>query len=207
MLHKNKWSFLVIAALVVAAGVGGALAAGAVKARPTSVAVADIQKIFDSLSEKVQTEADLQAQADKFKQEQMDREKDLKQLQSDLEILASGTPAFKQKSEEGEKKAFEYQAWRSFAQSRIGRERAIRIEDIYRKVIDSTGRLAKESGYDVVLFKEGTFRFPADKPEQISGIIQMRKVLWAADDLDITDQVIQKMNNEFKNAAAPAAAK
>ena len=207
----NPRHLFTAAALLLAGGLAVALAAGAVKGRPTALAVVDVQKTFDSLSEKVQVEADLQSAADKIKQEELDRQKDLKQLQEDLGILARNTPAFTQKSDELEKKVVEFQAWRNWQTAKLSRERGVRIEDIYRKLTDAIGRVAKESGYDMVLFKEGPIRFPADKPEQISAMVQVRKVLWAADDLDLTEQVIQKMNNEYKNApgnapgSAPAA--
>jgi Skp family chaperone for outer membrane proteins len=206
MLAHPRHLFAAVA-LLLAGGLAVTLAAGAVKGRPTALAVVDVQKSFDSLSEKVQVEADLQSAADKIKQEELDRQKDLKQLQEDLGILARNTAAFTQKSDELEKKVVEFQAWRNWQTAKLSRERGVRIEDIYRKLTDAIGRVAKESGYDMVLFKEGPIRFPADKPEQISAMVQVRKVLWAADDLDLTEQVIQKMNNEYKNAATatPAA--
>lgn len=205
MLVNPRHLFAAVA-LLLAGGLAVTLAAGAVKGRPTALAVVDVQKSFDSLSEKVQVEADLQSAADKIKQEELDRQKDLKQLQEDLGILARNTPAFTQKSDELEKKVVEFQAWRNWQTAKLSRERGVRIEDIYRKLTDAIGRVAKESGYDMVLFKEGPIRFPADKPEQISAMVQVRKVLWAADDLDLTEQVIQKMNNEYKNATAPGSA-
>lgn len=190
---------LILTAVLLLGGFVGAIAAGAAKARPTSMAVVDVQKVFDSLAERTQIEAELQTQADKIKQEELDRQKDLKQLQSDLEILARGTPAFVTKSDELEQKMLEFQAWRNFRIARLNRERGIRLEEIYRKMADSIGRVAKENGFDLVMYKEGPIRFPADKPDQISTIIQVRKLLWSAEDLDLTEQVVQKMNNDYRN--------
>ena len=61
------------------------------------------------------------------------------------------------------------------------------------------GRVAKENGYDVVLYKEQEPDFQNVKAEAINQMIQLRKVLWSADDLDLTDQAVTRMNNEYKN--------
>lgn len=192
---------LLVAAVVAFGGLGAATANHLMKGRPTAIAVCDVQRLFDSLKEKAQVEGDLQVQAQKLQQEKTDREKDLRQLQSDLEILAPDTPAYDQKQDELERKAVELQAWAQFQQNKLNRERAVQIEGIYRKMADAIGRVAKENGYDVVLFKEAEINFRGAKPEQLSGLIQIRKVLFAVDDLDVTDVTVSKMNNEFVNRA------
>lgn len=169
-------------------------------AQTSSVAVVDVQKAFDSLREKTTIEAELQTKADQVRQEDEQRKNAIKGLQEDLQILAPGTAAYENKQEELERAVLDRQVWLNFQQSKLNRERAVRIENIYKKMIETIGRVATSSGYKVVLFKEPEVRFTnVQKPEQISALIQVRKVLWAADELDLTDQVIQRMNNEFQN--------
>ncbi|MEX0775432.1 MAG: OmpH family outer membrane protein [Phycisphaeraceae bacterium] len=169
------------------------------KARPTAIAVVDVQKVFDSLQEKNQVEADLQSRANALKQEETDRRKKLDDLQKDLEMLAPGTTAHTQKQEDLERQAVELQAWQQFQNQKLQRERSLQIEGLYRKILDAIGRVAKEAGYDLVLFKEGAIDFKNANPQQLAALIQVRKVLWSAPDLDVTDQVTQRMNNEYKN--------
>ena len=76
----------------------------------------------------------------------------------------------------------------------------MQIEQLYRKTLDAIGRVAKDSGYDVVLFKEKAPDFTNANAQQISTMIQVRKLLWSSDDIDITQQITQRMNNEFENA-------
>ena len=73
------------------------------------------------------------------------------------------------------------------------------IEDLYRKCLDATEVVAKDLGYDVVLFKESTPDFNYENPQQLSTQIQVRKLLWSADEVDITDAVAQRMNNAYNN--------
>ena len=194
---------IVMSLLIVAAiGLSGFIAAQAghfVKGRPTATAVADVQLVFESLKEKMQIEADLKSQLEQLNQEEQIRKQKLQELKSDLEILAPDTPAYNEKQSSLEQKAIELQAWQGFQTQKLNRERGLQIERLYRKMLDAIGRLAKQNGYDLVMFKEKPANFRGAKPEALNTLIQVRKVLWAAEELDLTDQIIQMMNNEFNN--------
>ncbi len=181
--------------VVVLMGLGESALAG----RTTSVAVCDVQVTFASLKEKAQIEADIQTQKQRLQQEKQKREQEIRQLQSDLEILSPDTPAYDQKQQELEQKSIRFQAWAAFQNKKLNRVRALQVEKIYKHMIDAIGRVAQENGYDLVLYKEGAVKFRGAKPEQLSGLIQIRKVLWSAEDLEITELVVTTMNNEFVN--------
>jgi len=168
-------------------------------ARPTAVAVADLQRVFENLNEKVQMEADIQTRAEQIKQEQDKKQRELQLLKGDLDLLAPDTPAYAQKQLQLESQAIQLQAWMAFQQKKIQRERVAQIENLYQQVLDAVGMVSKQNGYDLVLFKEQQVNFGNANPEQLSAAIQVRKVLYSADELDITDQIITRMNNDFKN--------
>ena len=189
-------AFLAVLAL---SGWATALATSALKAEPTATAVVNVQHAFESLDEKTQVEADLKTRQEQVLQERQEKQESLKQLQQDLEILAPGTPAFQQKQEQLQKKALELKVWIEYQGQRLERERIIRLEALYRKLLESIGRVAKDNGYHVVLFQEDEVNFRNASANQISAAVQMRKVLWADEKLDLTDEVIQRMNNEWQN--------
>ncbi len=197
-MRQKLGTVAVLLALLVLSGVVLAQAV-AKRGRPTAVAVVDVQRVFESLKEKEQSEADLTTKADRLKAEQQDRQRKLEQMQKDMEMLAPGTPAFNTKQDDLERQAVELQAWGQFQSNKLQRERSLQIEGLYRKIMGSVEGFAKGNGYDVVLFKEGNFDFRNANPQQLSALIQVRKVLWSAEDLDITDQITQRMNNEFTN--------
>ncbi len=200
MSPKYRMNHVVLtAALIGLATVVGSAVAVVGTARPTAVAVVNVQEVFESLEEKTQVETTMKAQLDSLNEQEQDRKKELQALQADLEILAPGTPAFTEKQHELERKSIELQAWRGFQTQKLQRERGIQIEMLYRKVIDSIGQVAEQNQYDIVMFKESAVNFQGAKPEALTALIQVRKVLWAADDLDLTNNVIQMMNNEFSN--------
>ncbi len=168
--------------------------------KPSAVAVIDVTKAFDALAEKDAIEADLKSQGEKLKVEEQAKRKHILALQGDLEVLAKDSPAWRRKNEELQTAAIELRVWQTFENGKLNRERGLQIERLYRKLSDAVARHGKDNGYHVVLFKEKPVDFRNAKPEQIPTLIQVRKVLWHSDELDITDAVIQSMNNEYKNS-------
>jgi Skp family chaperone for outer membrane proteins len=195
MHQRAFWKVVVVLTLVVAATFITA-SAQQQRGRPTSIAVVDIGKALESLEETAQIEADLKAQFEALKQDHQGKQDQLKQ---DLEILQPGTDAFKQKSNEFQLKAIELESWWKFQQANVARERVLLIEGLYRKLTDAIGKSATENGYDLVLYKEQDPDFRNAKPETLMASLAVRKVLWSKSDLDLTDQVILRMNNEWKN--------
>jgi len=189
--------------LAAVASIGFTSAAEA-QQKATGVGVVDVQKAFDALKEKTQVEAELQSAADLVKTEDQRRTTKLNDLQNDLKVLAAGTPPYEKKQEELERAALDRQVWLQFQQAKLNRERALRIEAIYKRMIDAVGRVATANGFKVVLFKEPDVNLSQiTKPEQISAVIGARKVLWSSDELDLTEQVTTKLNNEFSSGTTP----
>jgi len=196
--HRLTRVLGLIAALSLLAGPAAGLAS-AQSEQSTRIAIVDIQQVFNSLEEKTAIEADLRTRTQELQEKEEQRQKELQQLQSDLEILAKDSPAYKQKMEQLEMGAIELQAWRQFETKKLNRERALQIERLYNETLETIGSVAEENGYDLVLYQEQKPDFSGVKPEQIGGAIASRKVLWASDALELTEQVITRMNNEYES--------
>lgn len=198
---KNYRPLIVAAAavLVVSTAFVSTFASQMLKGRPTAVAVIDVEKVFNALAEKTQIEADLNSRQEKLVAERQERERELKNIKAELDLLNPSNPGFLKKQEELERKLVDLQVWGQWQTQSMMRENRLQITGLYNKITAACGKVSKGNGYDVVLFKESTTDFSNVKNEELSGVIRSRKVLWAAEDLDITDQVIQAMNNDYKN--------
>lgn len=199
-MTRKHLSILALAiALITFSAVLGAGAQGLTAARPTKVAVVDVLKVFNGLQEKAQVEADMRSKGEKLQKEEHARQKELQDLQNDLKILAPETQAYSQKTEQIKSKLIELKVWSQVQADSLKSESTLQLANLYRKMVDAIGRVAKENGYDLVLYKEQAPDFEHVKPEAINQMIQLRKLLWSADDLNVTDQVVTRMNNEYKN--------
>lgn len=166
-------------------------------AQPTAVAVVDLEKVFEASKEKMQFDADQRTARETITKAAEAKQEAAEAMKADLDTLAPGTPAYQQKQQEFEIAAYEFQAWSQYEQLKINREAAVRIEGLYRTSLDAIDRMAKEAGYDLVLYRESQDRFQYENIQQLLQQIGFRKVLYASDAIDITDQVVQRMNNEF----------
>ncbi|MCE9591791.1 MAG: OmpH family outer membrane protein [Planctomycetes bacterium] len=203
MTKRNLIVLISAASLLTLSLFAGAQTARLLKGRPTAIGVVDVEKVFNTLAEKMQIEADLNTRQENLKKERDSREKELRDLKKDLEVLNASNPAFKTKQEELEKKVFDLQAWAQWQTNMLSRENRLQITGLYNKITSAAGKVAKDSGYDVVLFKEPAADFGNVTPEQLSMALRSRKVLWTAEDLDLTEQVVQAMNNDYKNVVKP----
>ena len=171
-------------------------------AAPTRVAVVDVQRAFNDLEEKAELEAQLRSLATEFESDRQQRVKTLREAEADLEILVRDSPAYRQQLAKVERLAIELRVTQNHHVQRLNRRRAVQTEHLYRRLLDGIGQVAETSDVDLVLFKESTPDFTrADaqtKPEQIAALIQVRKVLWHRDALDLTDAVVNHLNARYR---------
>lgn len=177
----------------------GAGAQGLTAARPTKVATVDVLKVFNGLQEKAQIEADIRTKGEQLRAEEESRRKELVDLQNDLKILAPDTQAHTQKTNQIKRKVLELRVWSEMETEGLKSESSIQLAGLYRKMSETISKVGKENGYDMVIYKEQEPTFQGVKPEAINQMIQMRKLLWSTDDMEITDQTVTRMNNDYKN--------
>ena len=170
----------------------------AARPKPTVLAVVDVKKVLDNVKENVQIQAEVQSLLDGLDAEAAARQKDLKKMQEDLQLLAVDSAEYNRKLEDLEQKVVNFKAWHEYQQRKLEHEKTLRWELLYKRILDAVGRVAQQNGADLVLFKEPAPDFRNDEAREVLGAIQMRKVLWASDDLDLTNQVVQVMDNDYK---------
>ncbi len=198
-MHRRRTGLMVMIAAVAVIVFAAAHAQNAMRSQPTAVAVVNWERISTELKEKQAIEADIQSTIEKFNEQQEKRKDDIEGLKADLDLYQPDNPNFSKTQQELEKKVIEYRAWSEYQQKKLNDERIIQIENLYRRIVDAASRVASDNGYDIVLQKESEPVFKDVNAQQVLQQIAMRKVLWANDSIDLTDQVIQRMNNEYEN--------
>lgn len=167
-------------------------------ARKTAVAVVSVGQVFEAMDEKTSIEAELQSKRDELESLKNEQSEKIRDLQAEMQLLNRNGPEWKTKAMEAQRMAFMLKAELELQAALLNRENALRKESLYRKILDAVAEVSKTEGYDIVLFKEGEPNFPADQPQQMNAMVEMRKVLYSAEDLDITTKVQTVVNNRFK---------
>jgi outer membrane protein len=194
---RMQWVWASLAMALIASAV--AVGQSAMQAEPTAVAVVNVQKVFNSLKQKQGIEAELKQRAQELQNQEKQRRQEIQQMKSNLDVLKPGTQQYKQQEQKLERAVVDLKAWAQYKQQKMKRTRGVKMESLYRKTADAAGQVAQDNGYDIVLYDEGNADFNYQSSKQLSTMIQMRKVLWSRSKLNITDQVIQRMNNQYQS--------
>lgn len=194
----GKWLALVLIATVMVAS-NFLFAQSAAQAPITRAAVVDMEQVLEGLAEREKIESDVRKQLDDLKSQFEGLQNEVKNLRADLEMLVPGGKEFESKQAELQLKAFQLKAFDDFQKAKMTQEFAAQRVNLYRKISESAGQVARQQGFNLVLTKEIPLDDPKMTLQQMQESIQSRKVLWAADETDISTAVIAQMNNEFNN--------
>lgn len=208
MNTDRLWRWTIAGALgLIAAGVWTGLGSAA-QARnnslsgvPTAVAVVDIAEVLDNLDEKVQREGELKrfiegrkATVDRMSQE-------IATLEEELKILPDG-PDAKAKREALVRLQANRRIEAEIAAALVDNERQSLQVQLVRDIIEAAGRVAQRDGWQIVITDD---RDAADPPEgqtfttnQQLQLLAQQSLVYAAEPVEITSEVIRLMNNEFK---------
>lgn len=204
-MHKIAKSLLVAILAGTAslwAGLGRAAAApsgGAVK-----IAVVNIIKLSDRLEEKTAQTAKLQKMLANFKAEQTKKQQILKKLGEPLNpqstlALKPGTPEYKAQEKKWEKASVAYRVFIEFTQLRIRSEHALLVEKLYHDITTAIKAYAMAHGIALVLQQEPMDMSVAnDKALMVE--IRSRKVLYASQEINITDPLLRIMNRQWEKS-------
>ena len=195
----------------IAAGIAIAAlaAAAAFPDRPAKVASVDIERAFASLDEQKSIEAELKRLGERMAAEKDRLGRELQDLNAELESYKPGTQPYNETLRQVEGAIGAMSAQDQFGQLKVEAERANAMRSMYAHIRDAAKAVAKDSGIDYVVINDS---IPPVEPAGFVATKQqlaMRRVLYAAEDMDMTDAVIARANADFKAAGGtvPPAAK
>ena len=101
-------------------------------------------------------------------------------------------------------KQMRYEAWKQFVIDKVDIEESLMLQDLYRSVKREAALLGTAAGYDVVLVDDSQGELAIDpdarmpRRAQVLQQIAGRRMLHVNKQIDITDDLVQRMNNAFK---------
>ena len=179
---------------------GAMLWAAVASNKPTVVACVDLERVYRSLDQLKAAEAkagslrtQLQSRVDSLADQ-------VRSMQEELESFQPGSAAHNEAMNKAILKAGDLSALQSFAELKMESERANTVRDAYVKVRETCAALSKEQGIDLVLIDD---TIPPVTPANLEGTMQQingRRMLFSASALDITDLLVERMNQAFRAA-------
>jgi outer membrane protein len=210
MRGRAKQWIVALVSLAAVAGVWSvatvrAESASAQKATPTALAVIDIGKVLDQLDEKRARLAELEEYGRSLEAEveRIRVEKDA--IVADLDVLPKNTAQFIAKQDQAIRKEMEFQGEKEFATFRFNERKQQTKLELFRKIESAAGIFAQREGYDIVINDDRDMTIPDGQVGQMSdqafqAFVMSRRIIFATDAADITDEVAQMMNNNYKAA-------
>jgi Skp family chaperone for outer membrane proteins len=105
--------------------------------------------------------------------------------------------------EEIAREILEAEAWFKFSRGELDREKSLMWQDLYQSMKTEAGKLAEAQGLDLVLVNDSLPEIKTTTESNVSAeamVLQQitaRRVVFASQETDVTDQLITRMNNAF----------
>ena len=190
---------LLVAALVPAAValLGEVSAQSGAPAPPGSrIAACDVVEVFNNYQRAKDLTAKLEERRQAIAAENEQRKKAIETLRMEMEGLKEGSPEYEKRFGEMQRLSVERQAYLQFQEQLAMREHHRLTSDMYEQILKVIARVAREQGYQMVIYRERGDQPTTTTPELLQKI-ERRKLLYCDDGIDITATVLATLNREY----------
>ena len=94
--------------------------------------------------------------------------------------------------------------WMQFVQREMALERALLLEDLYRKIHTEVKVMSSEQGFDLVLFNDAGVDFIYSEKSQLTQEQQLmqqigsKRIFFASSNEELTSELIVRMNLDYE---------
>lgn len=198
----NTRTFAVAASLLIVATLAAALGAGIASNRlaPTTVAVLDIDRLSAEMDE-------FKVPAEDFQSKQTARREELRAIQTrmssiaeELELIPDGDQDTRiSKLTQQAVLESELKTKQQLYQQASDLEQAQLFKKMFDRIEAGAKQIAQRDGIDIVLVDDRVFKLSATNRAAQSAALESKKILFATDAVDITDELLTMLNNEFNS--------
>jgi len=209
-MMKNGWTPV---AIVLSAALAWGLAAsvsqgqkdGAVGAG-TRLGVVDLVRVFNEFEQTKMLNVEIDKYKARIAEEKQQREEKIEVEKNTLQGFAPESTEYQQRRKEVKKMMIDYRAWLEAEQQGLTDEHRQWIERTYDTVTQCITTLAKSRGIQVVVTREDLDKSVSHTSVLLKQILN-RKVLYSDPDLDLTEEVLKSLNDNFTRTGAGKAIK
>lgn len=170
-----------------------------------SYAVVDLVGVLEGCQQSVDVDRMLKERRKQVETDLEARRTAFETKQADLSRLAPDSDEAYKLLEEIDRLQVEYEAIQKIDQAELSRERELWVAEGYKNAMAVISQLAQERGLDMVLFHD---RFdPARPSAEIIQAMPTRKVLYAREALDISEDVKKLLDKQYQQRGGAASIK
>lgn len=164
----------------------------------------NLPAVLEGLAERGEAEAELRTMADEMIAEDSERKQVIEDLRKQFtDIPEADREARADLGDRLTLEVLEYQGWRAYSAERLDIEKSLQLRELDRRVRRAIDDLAMLKGYDFVLMDDTSAELSVNPESKLAREVQVkqqmtaRRSLYVNPAMDITDQLIQRMNNAF----------
>jgi Skp family chaperone for outer membrane proteins len=166
------------------------------------VGVANPVKILNELAETKDVNKAMEGEQATFKQQATDRDSKLKDLKAQRDQLKPDAPQWADLNKQLVQQQAEAQAWAQQTQMELQRKFRDQAKRMHEKISVALNDVAKAKGIDLVLADQkpevSDAQMEQMNPQQVMGVLFGRNILFANTTLDLTQEVIAKLDAAYK---------
>jgi Skp family chaperone for outer membrane proteins len=186
-------TILLIAVIAMSFGFGKAIAVGKIKLDPPKVGIISLRGILEKCDKNVAKNRKFEAEGKRISGQLEKLQEETVALEAVIKTRKPGSSDYMEKMEQLIEKKAMLDAKDKFYQQKFALEQQQWAEKLFQEVVATTGEFAKSQGIDIVLARE-EFEFPIQNSNELMLTIKTGKVIYYADKLDITADVLAAVN-------------
>lgn len=170
------------------------------------VATVSIADVINGLDEIEARQRQLQRFIEERDQKILDLEQRFNAVKSEFDLLPSGAEK-RAKAEDLERLRAQLRIESELAKVLIDRRRGEVFAELFGKIDSAVEQLSRQRGYTLVLTTDEQAEIPSNPSEQQArAAIYGRRVMYAANAIDITGELVELMNNQWRTGRGGAGA-
>ncbi len=155
----------------------------------TKIAVVNLRSIFQDCKKSQEFKNQLTAEQQKA-EGQMDKlVKEIEAIQADINTRKIGSSDYMDLTRQVMEKKAALEARQEYLQRELAFKEQVWTEALYTKILETIGEVAKEKELEMV-FEKDQIELPAPNPTELMLAIRTHKLLYSAESLDITPEVL-----------------
>lgn len=161
---------------------------------PAIIASVDLERAFNKTGRRVKAEERLEQLAEVYRVEIERLRSAAEQSKMDMEMLVPGTPKYKEAESAWKQAVLDYRAMVEFSKGKLDAKRAEARKNIYQQIIDAAAGFAEANGIDFIVADDSVIDLQQGTDLQIVQQMSLRRVVYANEAFDVTDELITWLN-------------
>jgi len=167
-----------------------------VRTNSLKLGVVDLNVVFENYEKRKLLDKEMREKEKWYQKKINEKKKELENLRDKIQLLDLGSEARMNHEDEFEKKNMELESYAKYAENSLVKKYKETFEGLYAEVLKTIETVGKRNNYDLIIKKEEA-NLQSKGISELQFKVGIRTVLYHSDAIDITNQVVDVLNNNY----------